>query len=103
MSDQILVTGTLDFNPDNHDTVVAALIGLMETTRAEEGNIGYTFSADLLDRGRFHVVEQWESQDAMDSHMGSAHMAEFMVAAPDLGIVGVNVTAWYGGSPSKLM
>lgn len=103
MSDQILVTGTLDFDPDNHDVVVAALIELMETTRAESGNIGYTFSADLTDRGRFHVVEQWESQEAMDSHMGSAHMASFMGAAPDLGIVGVDITAWHGATATKLM
>lgn len=103
MADQILVTGTLDFDPANHEQVVAALLPLMETTRAEPGNIAYTFSADLTDQGRFYVVERWESQEAMDSHMSSPHMAEFMGAAAGLGIIGVDVTAWNGATPSKLM
>lgn len=103
MTDQILVTGHLDFDPDNHDTVVDALLALMDATRAEEGNIGYTFSADLSDRGRFYIVEQWASQAAMDSHMSSAHMAEFMVNAGDLGIKGVDIMAWHDATGSKLM
>lgn len=103
MADQILVTGTLDFEPSNHDEVVQALLALMETTRAEQGNLAYTFTADLEDRGRFHVVERWESQEAMDSHMGSQHMVEFMGSAPGLGIKGVDIMAWHGATGSKLM
>lgn len=103
MTDQILVTGTLDFEPTNHDTVANALLALMETTRAEAGNIAYTFTADLEDQGRFHIVEQWASQEAMDSHMVSPHMVEFMGNAGDLGIKGVDIMAWHGATGSKLM
>lgn len=103
MADQILVTGTLEFNPDNHDDVVAAMVAMMDATRAEEGNISYTFSADLSTPGRFYVTEEWASQAAMDSHNGSAHMAEFMGSMGDLGATGASITAWHDASPQKLI
>ena len=48
----------------------------MEATRAEEGSEGYVFCGDLEDQGRFHVSEQWASQEAIDAHMATPHLAD---------------------------
>ena len=103
MTDPILVTGVLDFDPVNHDAVVAAMIEMMAATEAEEGNVSYTFSADLADRGRFHLLEKWADDAAMDLHMATPHMAAFMGKMGELGATGASITKWDGATSSTLM
>jgi len=99
----ILVTGTIDFDPTNRDKAIETVTACMEATRAEDGCEFYAFSGDLGDPGRFHVSEQWASQEAMDSHMQTPHMAALMGAMGSLGVTGASLTKWDGATPSKLM
>ena len=103
MSDTIIVTGHIDFDPANRDGIIAAALEMMEATHAEEGNEGYTFSSDLADPGRLHLSEQWASRQAMDEHGASAHMAAFMGKLGGLGVKGAKITKWEGATGSPLM
>ena len=103
MSGTIIVTGFLQVDPAKHDVAVAAAVEVMKATRAEDGNEGYTFSADLEQAGLFHIAEQWASDEALDAHMATPHMATFMATIGTLGLAGGGVTRWDGGTPSKLM
>ncbi len=75
----------------------------MAATRAEDGCESYVFSADLGDAGKFYVAEQWASQEVMDIHMATAHLAAFMGAMGGFGVTGASLTKWDGATPSKLM
>jgi quinol monooxygenase YgiN len=99
----IIVTGTIDLDPAKRDGFIAAANACMDATRAEDGNESYVFSADLTDQGRFYVCEQWASQDVMDTHMATSHLAAFMGAMGEFGVTGASLTKWDGGTPSKLM
>jgi len=103
MSDTIIVTGTIDLDPAKRDEAIAAALEVMELTRAEDGNEAYTFSADFADPGRFHLVEQWASEEAMQAHMGSAHLAAFMGKMGAFGVTSASLTKWEGATGSKLM
>ncbi|MCB1258243.1 MAG: antibiotic biosynthesis monooxygenase [Microthrixaceae bacterium] len=102
MSEPIIVTGTLSFDPANREAVISAMRTMMETTRAEDGNVSYTFSADLDDPGTFHVSENWASPSALDAHNASPHMADFMAQMGPLGMTGASITMWSGATPTKL-
>ena len=99
----ILVTGTIDLDPANRDKAIATFNECMAATRAEDGCEGYTFSADLEDEGRFHVSEQWASQEAMDTHMAGPNLAALMGAMGGLGVTGASLTKGEGAAGSKLM
>jgi quinol monooxygenase YgiN len=103
MSDTIIVTGTIDLDPAKRDDAIAAALDVMEATRAEEGNEGYTFSTDLADPGRLHLVEQWASEAAMQAHMTTPHLATFMEKMATFGVTAASLTQWRGATPSKLM
>ena len=103
MSDTIIVTGVIDLDPAKRDDAIAAALAVMESTRAEEGNEGYAFTADLADPGRLHVVEQWASAEAMDAHMKTAHLAEFMAKMGQCGVTSASLMKWDGATGSKLM
>ena len=99
----IIVTGQIDLDPANHDAFVEAAAACMAATRAEAANEGYVFAADLEVPGRYHVTELWASQEGMDEHMASPHLAAFMGAMGGLGVTGASLTKWDGATPSTLM
>lgn len=103
MTDTILVTGTIDIDPAKRDDAIAAAKVVMEATRAEDGCELYAFSADFDDPGRFYVSERWASQAAMDAHMATPHLAEFMGAMGGFGVKAASLTKWEGATGSKLM
>lgn len=73
----LVIAGTIELDPEKRDAAIAAANEMIEATRQEPGCIAYTFSADLADPGTFHLFEQWESQEALDSHFKAPHMAKF--------------------------
>jgi quinol monooxygenase YgiN len=99
----IIVTGTIDFDPAKRDEAIAAVTACMEATRQEEGCEHYAFSGDFADPGRMYVSEQWASQEAMDTHMATPHLAALMGAMGSLGVTGASLTKWEGATASKLM
>ena len=99
----ILVTGTIDFDPAKRDDAIAAVTTCMAATQAEDGCERYVFSGDLNDPGRIYVSEQWASQEAMDAHMQTPHLAALMAAWGTVGVTGASLTKWDGATPSKLM
>lgn len=99
----ILVTGTFDLDPAQGDAFSAAASACMAATRAEAACESYTFTQDLEVAGRYHVTELWASQEGMDEHMASPHLAAFMGAMGGFGVTGVSLTKWDGATSSKLM
>ena len=99
----ILVTGTIDFDPAKRDDAIAAVTACMEATLAEEGCERYVFSGDFTDPGRMYVSEQWASQEAMDTHMATPHLAALMGAMGAFGVTAASLTQWDGATPKTLM
>ncbi|HHC7141818.1 TPA: putative quinol monooxygenase [Vibrio parahaemolyticus] len=64
--------------PDSKDQVVNLLAGLLEPTRQEEGCCQYELYLDEKVDGLFMFQEIWASQEALDKHLQSPHMAEFL-------------------------
>jgi quinol monooxygenase YgiN len=51
-------------------------------SRAEEGCIGYRMYEDTEIENEFVFVEEWDSQEALDTHFRTQHVAQFMAAVP---------------------
>lgn len=64
--------------PDSKDQVVNLLAGLLEPTRKEEGCCQYELYLDEKVEGLFMFQEIWASQEALDKHLQSPHMAMFL-------------------------
>ncbi|MCP4005251.1 MAG: antibiotic biosynthesis monooxygenase [bacterium] len=87
----IVVAGRIQLDPANREQAVAAAVEMMRETRKEAGCISYTFSTDLSDPGEFHIFEEWESQQALDAHLASPHMAVFQQTFGGFGITAMDV------------
>lgn len=67
----LIVGGSFEIEPKDRDAFIASRLDAMRASRAEDGCIEYTFSADPLDDGRVMLFERWESQEALDAHMAA--------------------------------
>jgi quinol monooxygenase YgiN len=74
----IICTGYLTIDPAKRAEAEAAIATLVAATTAEEGNVEYRYASDLGDPNRINILEIWESEDAMNAHMATDHLAEFM-------------------------
>jgi quinol monooxygenase YgiN len=82
MSD-LNVVAVLKAKPGSESIVEKALAALVEPTRAEEGCISYELFRSASDANTFITMEAWRSQEDLDAHMRTAHIAEALQAAGD--------------------
>lgn len=78
----ITVAGRVPLKPETRDKAIAAASKMVHETHKEVGCIQYHFYTDIDDANILHVFEEWESQEALDAHLASAHMAEFAAVLP---------------------
>ncbi len=77
----LIVTGTVEVDPDQVDELMAAVRTATAATRVEDGCLAYSFSVDLLDPAIVNVVERWRDQEALTAHLASPHIAAFLTEA----------------------
>lgn len=87
----LVIAGTIRIDPAKREEAAAAALEIMKETHKEEGNIAYSFSSDLEDEALIYIFEKWESQEALDFHFDTPHMAAFQGKAGSLGIKEMNV------------
>ncbi len=81
---EIVVVGSIKARPGKEDETREALGGLLAPTHAEDGCILYSLHQGAADTTRFAFVERWESQEALDAHLGSDHIAAVLARADEL-------------------
>lgn len=65
---------------EKREIVKAELLKLIDVTRAEEGCISYDLHQDNNNQDLFLFFENWESRELWQTHMGNAHLAEYLRA-----------------------
>jgi quinol monooxygenase YgiN len=99
----LIVSGIIQVDPADEAKALEAAAPLVEATLAEEGNITYGFWKHPGDAGVLRVYEEWADDDALGSHMGTPHMAEFIGVMGGLNILGMDVHRHEVTGSTKLM
>ncbi len=69
------VIATMTAHPDKVEEVKAILLGLIAPTRQEAGCIAYQLLHNRADPSDFILDEEWTSNEALDQHLESPHIA----------------------------
>lgn len=80
----VRVVARLAAFPDKVEEAKALLLGLVEPTRQEAGFIQYDLLQNQADPTDFTFVEEWESHEALDTHLASAHIQAAIARIPEL-------------------
>ena len=73
----IQINGTIRLNAHADDSTIAALVTMIEASRAEDGCLDYSFARDMCDPNVLVLFERWRDEAALAEHGKSAHMAAF--------------------------
>lgn len=99
----IIVTGHLTIDPAKRQIAEDAIAAAVTATTAEPGDVDYRFSFDVGDPARINILEMWQDQAAVDAHMGTPHLAEFMAAIGPAVAGEVSITAHEVSTSTKLI
>lgn len=72
---ELRVVATIPTDPNAGDAVRAGLAELVAATRAEEGCLSYDAFESTAQPGVFVTIESWRSQEDLDAHMTTPHIA----------------------------
>ena len=75
------VVALLKAKPGSEEIVGSALAGLAATSRTDAVCLAYAVFASEAEPGTFVTIEQWESQEDLDAHLASPHLAEAFAEA----------------------
>ena len=73
----IVVTGEIEFHPEDAWPAMSAALVMMEATAHEDGCIVYRFYSDILNPRRFRIYEEWRDDAALKAHFKTPHMKIF--------------------------
>ena len=80
----VVVVAYVSCAPGKRDELVAVLRASQERSRAEPGCLRYGFSTAVEDPDAFVAVEEWADREALEVHLGTENIREFMGALPGL-------------------
>ena len=90
----IIVTGEVRFATGEIERMKEDFVRNIEATRKEEGCEHYCYAVDLQDPNLLRVSERWRSEEALDAHMGTPHMAALMGVLGGARIEGMSIKAY---------
>lgn len=82
----IVILASVLIDPAKTEAATSAAKDMMAESHKESGCHKYTFTRDLSEPGRFYIIEEWASDEALALHFKAPHMAKFQQAMGGFGI-----------------
>lgn len=76
----LLLSVSMSFAPEDFADVSAYVAKLQELSRSEPGCLEYTWSVPVGSENTLHLLECWESQQALDEHLSLPHELEWFAS-----------------------
>lgn len=84
MSKPLISIAVLKAKPGQEQVLKAGLLGLVEPTRTEPGNLDYVLFELRDEPGTFYMREAFKDQAALDAHFAMPYFQRFAATADDL-------------------
>jgi quinol monooxygenase YgiN len=78
----IVVVGRVQTNHDKRDELIRIGQRVAQASRLEPGCLGYRLYEDTEAENAFVFIEEWASEEALQEHFATPHIAEFMGTFP---------------------
>ncbi len=87
---RVVISGEVDFPPDNRAAALAGARPFIDAALAQKGCRHYAWTASPHDPGRVHVFEEWDCVDDLAHHLAGpayagmlGHLSGFTILAAD--------------------
>jgi quinol monooxygenase YgiN len=79
----VVVVGRVQTDAARREALIRVGQAVAAASREEPGCISYRLYEDTERENEFVFVEEWESNEALQQHFATSHIAEFMQAVPE--------------------
>ncbi len=90
----VTVVATFQAKPGKESELRTALLGLVAPTRREAGCLNYDLHASPEDPSKFFFHENWTSQEHLDAHLKSPHIAALLPRVEELCLAFPEIRTW---------
>ncbi len=97
----IIIHAKMKVNPEAEAEFLESVQELIESSRAEAGNVSYKLLKDTDENNSYLMVEQWKDQEAVGAHNASSHFQAFVAKAPKYLTAPLDAQAFVGQPISK--
>jgi quinol monooxygenase YgiN len=98
----LLIAGTIRLPPEKLQEALPKMKRMIESSLAEDGCMEYSYGEDVLNTGLIHVKEVWRDQASLDRHFQSAHLAEWRMSWPHLGVRDRDLAVYEVSEPRRI-
>jgi quinol monooxygenase YgiN len=88
----IVITGAAIIADENREAFREIAERQVTLSRAEAGNVSYSYYEDQMAPGRFFFYEEWKDRAAVEFHFAQSYSLEFIEAARKLATSAPDVT-----------
>ena len=79
----ILIAGPVFVQEGKMEIALEAVAKMVAASQQEDGCVHYNFYIDRDKSDQLFIFEEWETQEALDAHGKTEHMAAFRAVAGD--------------------
>lgn len=98
----IFVQGTIRLGSPDIQAIVSAIKMMTTKSNEEPGCIHYSFAQDISDPQLLHICERWKSEEDLNAHFQTEHMAKFNELVATIEVTRMDVRM-YAGDEDKVM
>jgi quinol monooxygenase YgiN len=80
--EMIVVVGRVRSQPDKRAELIRLGQAVAASSRTDPGCLSYRLYEDTESENEFVFIEEWDSEEALQQHFATSHIAEFMRAFP---------------------
>jgi len=95
----ILLSGYLQYRPEERDEVIAGLIEVAKRSRDDPGCVDYWWAEDLETPSTFRFLECWETEEQFTAHRNQPYEHDFMERFVNNRVIGAD--AWSYATTSR--
>lgn len=82
--DELRIVAIMKVKPEAMKDIMPIFQAIVQGSQEEEGCISYNLHQDINDPTTFIMLEEWQSQDAIDFHNATDHYKAFKEASKEL-------------------
>ena len=82
----LLIAGSVRIDATHRDELIATAIEVLRELRKQDGCTHVALSADLEDRGVLHLLQRWESRDALRANIAMRPLPSIAKHAGKIGV-----------------
>ncbi|WP_051697704.1 putative quinol monooxygenase [Prevotella sp. 10(H)] len=82
--DELKIVAIMTVKPEDVKKILPVFQAVVQGSQEEEGCIYYNLHQDINDPTKFIMLEEWESQAAIDFHNNTEHYKTFKEASKDM-------------------